>query len=90
MPELVDLIDGVGEVVRVEAAEGTLLIVLEDCLRLNVVLKRELDLRAGEASEAGGSSIDAFRELVGTDSESQIHRKNSPSTELYGLQILPC
>lgn len=54
------------------------------------VLNRDVGLIAEAASTVGVSSIEALRLVVGTVVVFHVHRKNSPRTELYGLQILPC
>lgn len=88
-----DFTDGVGEVDRVDETDA------DACgipaagvdLRLNEGLNLDVALLNGTVSVGGiESSIEALRLVVGTEVVFHVHLKNSPRTELYGLQILPC
>lgn len=71
---------------EVDLVEGTEVDVCGACagvlFRLKEDLNREVVFTAGEASVTGGSSIAAFRGVVGTAVDVHVQRKNSPSTEL--------
>lgn len=59
-------------------------------MRLKDGLNLEVDLFGVVDSWGMESSIEALRLLVGTEFVVQVHLKNSPRTELYGLHIFPC
>ena len=91
IPEEVDFCDGVGDVERVEAFDKVAAVAVEVDLRPNEGLNLEVaDFATGTSSVAGDANIETFKEVVGTDVVFQVQRKNSPRTELNGLQILPC
>lgn len=77
-----DLTEGDGEVDRVDGTEFEVVGTVAAVLLFRLSLNLELFCTGEETSDAVGSSIAGRNEATGTLSTFQVHRKNSPKTEL--------